>query len=278
MGTYDGAEVCELVGALVLSKLANSTPKGNSGLNRDDGLILMKNENRQKTDRIKKEVIKIFKEIGFKIETKSNLEVVDFLDITFNLSNGTCKPYRKSNDKLLYINTSSNHSPKLLSSYQYPQPKAKNSSMIEIFNSAKVKFENALENYGSHPVKLNFTQTRENKPKHNRSQNIIWFNSRYTKRIITNVAKRFLNLLDHHFPKSTKLNKIFNRTTVNVSYSCTEIIFRIISSHNKKLMKNDAPNTKPCNCRTKSKMPRKRSMSISRHNLQMHCFNINKPR
>ena len=88
MGTYDGAEVCELVGALVLSKLANSTPKGNSGLYRDDGLILMKNENRQKTDRIRKEVIKIFKEIGFKIEIKTNLKVVDFLDITFNISNG----------------------------------------------------------------------------------------------------------------------------------------------------------------------------------------------
>ena len=49
----------------------------------------MRNENGQKTDRIRKEVIKIFKKIGFKIEIKTNLKVVDFLDITFNLSNGT---------------------------------------------------------------------------------------------------------------------------------------------------------------------------------------------
>ena len=89
MGSYDGEKVCELVGALVLSILANSIPKRNSGLYRDDGLILMRNEKGRKTDRIKKEVTKIFKEIGFKIEIKTDLKVVDFLDITFNLSNDT---------------------------------------------------------------------------------------------------------------------------------------------------------------------------------------------
>ena len=89
MGSYDGAKICELVGALVLSILANSIPKRNSGLYRDDGLILMRNEKGRKTDRIKKEVTKIFKEIGFKIEIKTDLKVVDFLDITFNLSNDT---------------------------------------------------------------------------------------------------------------------------------------------------------------------------------------------
>ena len=68
MGNYDGAEVCELVGTLVLFTLANSIPKENCGLHRDNGLILMRNKNGQKTDRIRKEIIKIFKEIGFKIE------------------------------------------------------------------------------------------------------------------------------------------------------------------------------------------------------------------
>ena len=58
----------------------------------------MRSKNGQKTDRIRKEVIKIFKEVGFKIEIKSNLKVVDFLNITFNLSNGTWKPYRRPND------------------------------------------------------------------------------------------------------------------------------------------------------------------------------------
>ena len=61
MSSYDGREVCELVGTLVLSTLANSIWKENSGLYRDDGLIPMRNENGQKKDRIRKEVTKIFK-------------------------------------------------------------------------------------------------------------------------------------------------------------------------------------------------------------------------
>ena len=58
-----------------------------------------------------KEVTEICKEIDLKIEIKTNLKVVNFLDITFNLSNDTYKPYGKPNDNLLYINTSSNHLP-----------------------------------------------------------------------------------------------------------------------------------------------------------------------
>ena len=52
----------------------------------------MRKGNGQKTVKIRKEVIKIFKEIGFKMEIKTNLKIVDFLDMTFNLSNGTYKP------------------------------------------------------------------------------------------------------------------------------------------------------------------------------------------
>ena len=61
----------------------------NVGFYRDKGLILIRNQNRQKTGRITKQVIKIFKEIGFKTEIQTNLKVVNFLDITFNQRNGT---------------------------------------------------------------------------------------------------------------------------------------------------------------------------------------------
>ena len=40
---------------------------------------------------------------------------------------------------------------------------SKNSSSIEILNSAKVEYENAFENSAYHSIKLNFTQTRGNK-------------------------------------------------------------------------------------------------------------------
>ena len=89
MGTYNGAKVCELVGTLILSTLANSIPKENCSLYRDDGLIVMRNENGLKTDRITKGVFIILKVISFEIEIKTNLKFADCLDITCNLSRGT---------------------------------------------------------------------------------------------------------------------------------------------------------------------------------------------
>ena len=56
-----------------------------------------------------KNIIKIFKDIGFAINVETILKIVDFLVITFNLNNGTCRCYKKPNDLLLYINKSSNH-------------------------------------------------------------------------------------------------------------------------------------------------------------------------
>ena len=55
-----------------------------------------------------KNIIKTFKDMGFDIDVETNLKIVDFLDITFNLNNGTYRPYKKPNDLLLYINKSSN--------------------------------------------------------------------------------------------------------------------------------------------------------------------------
>ena len=73
-----------------------------------------RNENGQQIDRTRKNIIKIFKDIGFGIDIETNSKVVDFLDITFNLNNGMYKPYKKPNDRLLYINKSSNHPPQII--------------------------------------------------------------------------------------------------------------------------------------------------------------------
>ena len=110
MGSYHGAEVCELVGMYLLSLLANIIDKNNSGLYRDDGLIFLRNVNGQKMDRVRKNVTKIFKEVGFKIEVQTCLKIVHFLDVTFNLANGTYRSYKKANESLLYINTSCSNS------------------------------------------------------------------------------------------------------------------------------------------------------------------------
>ena len=85
--------------------------------------------------------------------------------------------------------------------------------------------------------------------------NLIWFNPPYSKQVSTNIAKRFLNLLDQHFPKQDRLHKIFNRNNVKVSYSCTENMSSFISSHDKKLLKSRTGNIKSWNCKNKDECP-----------------------
>ena len=105
MGGYDRAEICELVGIYILSRLSQRIKKENSRLCRDDGLTIIRNANGKQTDKTRKDIIKIFKEIRFKIDIKTNLKQADFLDVTFDF-NATHRPLEKENDQLLYINTS----------------------------------------------------------------------------------------------------------------------------------------------------------------------------
>ena len=84
MSSYDGSVIFKLVGIYTLSKLENIISKDYSGLICNDGLILLRKLNGQQTDKIRKN-IKIFKTIGFQIESEINLHEVNFLDITFNL-------------------------------------------------------------------------------------------------------------------------------------------------------------------------------------------------
>ena len=47
MGSFDGAEVCELVVLYIQSNLENILPKTNFGLYQDGGFILLRNLNSQ---------------------------------------------------------------------------------------------------------------------------------------------------------------------------------------------------------------------------------------
>ena len=85
MGSYDGTEVCDLLGTFILSKLENIIGKKNTGLYRDDGLAVLRNMNARGKDKIRNIIIKMLKDIGFQLEIKSNLKQVEFLDVTFNL-------------------------------------------------------------------------------------------------------------------------------------------------------------------------------------------------
>ena len=59
-----------------------------------DGLVVLRNANGRTTDLCRKDVISIFKTLGFNFDIQT-LKKVDFLDVTFNLENGTYRPLKK---------------------------------------------------------------------------------------------------------------------------------------------------------------------------------------
>ena len=61
MRSYDGAEICELVGLLLLNKLAHRFGGDNVGLYRDDGLLLLKGTGRRQAELARKQMHEIFK-------------------------------------------------------------------------------------------------------------------------------------------------------------------------------------------------------------------------
>ena len=57
MNSCDGAKVCELVGTFILSKLGSIIDKNNTGLYRDDRLVVLRNINARGVDKIRKIII-----------------------------------------------------------------------------------------------------------------------------------------------------------------------------------------------------------------------------
>ena len=73
---------------------------------------------------------------------------------------------------------------------------------------------------------------------------------------MTNIAQKFLSILDKNFPYRHPLHKIFNRYSVKVSYCCMPNMGNIIKSHNKAILKNKSEQTeKPCSCRVAENCP-----------------------
>ena len=255
MGSYDGAETCELVGLYLLQKLTTLIQKEHIGLYRDDGLAIVLDANGPKMDRLRKDIIKVFKEEGLSITIETNLIETDFLDVTFNIVNKIYKPYCKPGNSPLYININSNHPDSILKAMpeMINRRIADISSNENIFNEAKAEYEAALTASGfKNTMKFNKTP----KLKRNRSRNIIWFNPPYSRNVKTNIGNAFLKIIKKHFKKDHKYYKIFNKNNIKLSYSCTTNIDNIIKGHNKKILRSDVKQQqRPCNCRRKDECP-----------------------
>ena len=260
MGSYDGAEICELVGLYILHVLGEKYRKDKIGLYRDDGWACFGNTNRSQVEWIRKELISIFKtEFKLSITSETNLKIVTFSDVTLNLNTRTHEPYRKPNNNPLYININSNHPPKIIGNLPENIRKriSKLSSSIRILNNSKDLYDNALSASGFQQ-RIKFEQhNTSTTPNRNRKRNIIWFNPTYSANVTTKIRNNFLQILDKHLPKLHKFHKLFNHSNVKVSYSSLPNFASIINSHNKKILRQEEMvSPKPhCNCRVKESSP-----------------------
>jgi len=70
MGSYDGAEICELVGLFILSKLKDIFGN-NIGLYRDDGLVLLERKSGRLSDKARKDPTHAFNELEVNITAQA---------------------------------------------------------------------------------------------------------------------------------------------------------------------------------------------------------------
>ena len=216
-------------------------------------------------EKTKQEVSKVFKSHGLKITIEANKKIVNFLDVTFDLSSGNYKPYMKPNNKLLYVHRLSNHPPALLKNIPGNINKRLTdiSSNEQVFNEAIPPYQQALDGSG-YDFKLKFVPQEKQATSKNkaRKRKITWYNPPWDSNVKTNLGRKFLLVVNKCFPKNHPLNKIFNRHTLKLSYSCMPNMKAVISSHNKNMLAQDhgataAPLQQPrtCNCKNKPKCP-----------------------
>ena len=262
MGAPDGAEMCEVVGLFILKEVKEKFPDLNFGLYRDDGLATHNEMNDRENEKTRQGLKELFNEHGLKITFEApNLTIVNFLDVTLNLSTGKFSPYRKPNDEIKYVNAKSNHPPNVIRGI----PKAVNKRLSAIsstkkeFDEAKEPYQEALNASGyQHHLEFEEQEQRTAKKSRRRRQ-ILWYNPPWNEAVTTNIGKKFLALLDKHFPKANQLQQLLNRNTVKISYSCTKNIKATIQAHNAKTIStsttSDTATTtnKKCNCQRQKK-------------------------
>ena len=257
MGSFDGAETCELVGCYLLSLLTEKYGQ-NIVLYHDDGLAAF-DKTPQEIEKIKKELCKIFCENGLKITIKANKTIVNFLDVTLDLQSGKHYPFTKEGNVPLYVHKKSNHPPSILKNILDSINKrlSEISSDRECFDNTKTVYQVALNTSG-YNYNLSYKESHNDtqQSRRNRPRNILWYNPPFSKNVKTNVGKCFLSLIDQHFPRSNPLHKIFNRNMLKLSYSCMSNVKTIISNHNKaQINKSDPTNDSNCNCQNSSTCP-----------------------
>ena len=257
MGSFAGAELCELVGLYLLDKITNSGlfPKSSIGIYRDDGICILRGSGPQ-VDRSRKKLISIFKNEGLNITTESGLQKTDFLDVLLDLKTGEHRPFRKENNTTRYIDCKSNHPPSVIRAL--PKMISKRitllSSSADIFDQEIGYYRCALEAAGYKDLDRKLIYNPSNK-KRQRRRCITWFNPPWNGEAKLNIGEVFLSLVDRFIATLPTLGRYLNRNTIKISYSTTRNMKAHIDKHNMALL-GSKPDTKAgCNCQKKNACP-----------------------
>ena len=261
MGSYDGAETCEIVVCYLLHQIKEEFGNELSvGLYRDDGLAISHGAPRE-IENQKKAICKIFEANNLKITIEANKKITDHLDVTLDLNTQEYRPYMKPGNRPQYVHAKSNHPPNIIKAI----PEGINKRLSEISSSEKIfketvqPYQTALQESG-HRYQLKYeersssTET-DNNNQRKRKRNITWFNPPFDRQVKTNIGKAFFKIVNDCFPNEHILHKIFNRNTLKISYSCMPNIKDHIDAHNKRQMKKEQTQENECNCRRKDNCP-----------------------
>ena len=147
MGSWDGAETCDLVGLFLLSQLKHLP--ANLGLYRDDGLGVSSLKPKE-NEALKKQISDVFKANGLGITISVNKKAVSFLNLTINLSDASFRDFSKENHVPLYVHKESNHPPAVTKCIVkgVGQRLSANSSSQEMFDAAKGLYQEQLKKAG----------------------------------------------------------------------------------------------------------------------------------
>ena len=113
------------------------------------------------------------------------MKIVNYLDVTFDLTKASYYPYRKPNNQPLYINTKSNHPPNIIK--QLPasinRRISNNSCNEHEFDKAKPIYDTALKDSGYTDTLTYISNKQQTRPRRNRQRNIIWYNPPFSKNV-----------------------------------------------------------------------------------------------
>ena len=260
MGSFHGAELCELIGLFLLDATKNIFPTGDCGLYRDDGLGVVKKTAARNLTTLERSIRNVFKSAGFEITIESGLVVTEFLDITLDLKNDSHHPFNKPNNRTMYVNKRSNHPPHIKKAI----PRMVHQRLCRLSKDKPAFDDHSGENMeqlmrsGYDVSDLEYSKPPTER-KRRRKRNLIYFHPPFCSSVATKLGRLFRDLVDKHFNQDHKYKKILNKNSIKMSYSCLPNMKAIINSHNKSILNktNQATNTRrpSCNCRNKDNCP-----------------------